>query len=273
MSKWLEVTLPSPPEALEELSVALIAEGFESFQTEDAGIILYLPEDAAGDLRRLRGLCPPLTARTRDEEEWSDAWKQYYKPTPIGNRLLIQPAWLPMENPEGRAVYLNDPGMSFGTGLHPSTRLCLEMLETLDLPGKRVLDVGCGSGILALCALILGAESAAGVDIDPNAARTAEANARLNGVEGRFAARAGDFLTDRALRDSVKPFDVVFSNIIADVIIPLVPVLAPSGALWVASGVIENRLDDVLTAAEDCGLCIRSVRTESGWAAVMFGRP
>ena len=271
MSKWLEVALPSPPETLEELSAALIAEGFDSFQTEDTAIILYLPPDAADDLRRLRGLCPGLTARTRDDGEWSEAWKQYYKPTPIGQRLLIQPAWLPPENPEGRAVFLNEPGMSFGTGLHPSTRLCLEILETLDLPGKRVLDVGCGSGILSLCALILGADSAVGVDIDPHAARTATENARLNGVEGRFEALAGDFVTDPAPRGSLDTFDIVFSNIIADVIIPLAPILAPSGALWVASGIIESRLDGVLAVAEECGLSVRNVRTESGWAAVMFG--
>jgi ribosomal protein L11 methyltransferase len=264
MSRWLEITLPA------ELQVKLIAEGFESFLEEGDRVILYLPADDADSLAVLRRLSPCMTVRERCEDEWADAWKQYYKPTPIGERLLIQPAWLPLDNPEGRAVYLNDPGMSFGTGLHASTRLCLELLETLDLSDKHILDVGCGSGILGLCALLLGAGGAVGVDIDPYATRTAGENARLNHVDPRFTTFTGDMMSNDSLREMAADFDVIFSNIVADVIIPLAPVLAPSGAVWIASGIIEHRLDDVLRAAEEEGLSARCVRVEDGWAAVLF---
>jgi ribosomal protein L11 methyltransferase len=260
MSKWLEVTLSA------DLQAQLIVNGFDSYIEDENHIILYLSPDDAGGIGLLRRLSPDLQIRERREEEWADAWKQYYMPTPIGKKLLIQPAWAALDNPENRAVYINDPGMSFGTGLHASTRLCLEMLESLKLTGKRVLDVGCGSGILSLCALLLGAESAVGVDVDPYAVRTAEGNARLNGVEDRFSARAEDFLAT----GSAEGFDIVFSNIIADIIIPLVPVIAPSCAIWIASGIIEHRLDDVLSAAESAGLTAQTENTEDGWSAVLF---
>jgi ribosomal protein L11 methyltransferase len=261
----------------EDIMAKLIMQGFESFVTDDTGLTLYLSPDVPGGLDRLRGICPSVSVRERCEDEWADAWKRYYKPTPIGGRLLIQPAWLADELPPSsdRAVYLNDPGMAFGTGLHASTRLCLEILETLDLAGKRVLDVGCGSGILGLCALLLGAKNAVGVDIDPYAVRTAKANALLNGEEGRFAAFTGDYLNDSGARSSAGGFDIVFSNIVADVIIPLVSVLAPNigpDSTLVASGIIEHRLDDVLSAAEGAGLDARTVRVEDGWAAVVFQR-
>ncbi|MDR0293252.1 MAG: 50S ribosomal protein L11 methyltransferase [Oscillospiraceae bacterium] len=302
MSKWNEITLPVTPETLENLTARLVAEGFESFQIvdgkdieiarpawelfdaellHDAGcrIVLYLPAGDRDGLARLRDLCPGMTARERDEEEWADAWKQYYKPMPVGERLLIQPAWLPPDNPGDRAVFLNDPGMSFGTGLHASTRLCLEMLESMrdaggGVPYKRVLDIGCGSGILSLCALLLGGESAAGVDIDPLAVRTAEKNARLNGVEERFTAFAGNYLSDEALRRAAGGFDLVFSNIVADIVIALVPLLAPFRARcrWVASGIIEERLEDVLSAARAAGLEAREIRVSEGWAAALFFR-
>jgi ribosomal protein L11 methyltransferase len=260
MSRWLEVTVPA------DLHVKLIAEGFESYAEEDGEIILYLPHGDEKSLESLRRMAPGLMVRERREEEWADNWKRYYKPTPIGDRLLIQPAWAEPVNPQDRAVYLNDPGMSFGTGLHASTRLCLEMLESVGLTGKRVLDIGCGSGILGLCALLLGAERAFGTDIDRYAVRTAIANAVLNGVEDRYEAEAGDFLDG----GSAEGFDLVFSNIIADVIIPLVPIISKSKALWVASGIIEHRLDEILDAAEGHMMDVRAVRVEDGWAAVML---
>ncbi|MCL2002438.1 MAG: 50S ribosomal protein L11 methyltransferase [Oscillospiraceae bacterium] len=268
VKRWLEVSLPAPPDAQEELLARLIAEEFEGFQIEESCVVVYLPADDVSRLAVLRRLSPSLTARERGEEEWADAWMRYYKPTPIGSRLLIQPAWLPLENPENRAVYLNDPGMSFGTGLHASTRLCLEILESLEPKGWRVLDVGCGSGILGLCALLLGAESAVGVDIDAYAVRTALENALLNGMESKFTAYAEDFLTS----GSVDGFDIIFSNIIADAIIPLVPIVAPAGSIWVASGIIEHRLDEVLSIAEAAGLNAPVIRIEDGWAAVLFSQ-
>ena len=270
---WLEVSVPAPLETQDELLAKLIMEGFEYFHLEEDCVKLYFYPHDTGELERFQGLVPSVSIAERCEDEWAEAWKRYYKPAPIGEKLLIQPAWLEVE-PTSRAVYLNDPGMAFGTGLHASTRLCLEILESLDLSGKRVLDIGCGSGILGLCALLLGAEGAVGVDIDPYAVRTAKENAMLNGVDGRFAALAGDYLTDNPVRDTAGEFDVAFSNIVADIIIPLVPVITPrlkDGAQWITSGIIEHRLDDVLSAAEDAGLTAKTVRVEDGWAAVVFG--
>jgi ribosomal protein L11 methyltransferase len=273
VKNWLEISIPAPPEAQDDVMARLIMEGFESFHIEESCIKLYLSPDDNGGLDRLRGSVHSFSVSPRREEEWAEAWKRYFNPTPIGKRILIQPAWMEYEPPADRAVYLNDPGMAFGTGLHASTRLCLEILESLDVKGKQVLDIGCGSGILGICALLLGAPGAVGVDIDPYAVRTAGENARLNGMDGRFSVFAGDYLTDSSVRSSAGGFNLVFSNIVADVIIPLASVLAPAvqgGAVWVASGIIGHRLDDVLSAAEESGLTARTVRVEDSWAAVVF---
>ena len=293
MSKWLEIVLPATPESLDDLTARLISEGFDSFQIIDARdldqarpawelfdeelfscadcrVVLYVSVTARKTLTRLRTLCPGLTVRIRDEEEWADAWKKYYHPLPVGARLLIQPSWLPLDNPERRFVFVNNPGMSFGTGLHASTRLCLEALEAAEVKGKSVLDIGCGSGILGLCALKLGAKSATGVDIDPVAVQTAVENAALNGLRDSFAALTGDFLADDSLRDVVGGgYDIIFSNIVADIVIALAPLvktrLAP-GAAWIVSGIIETRWSDVLTAAKREGFTPRDVRERDGWA-------
>lgn len=299
MSRWIEVTLPATPDTLDDITARLIAEGFESFQIVDrrdldaarpawelfdeellrddtCKVVLYLPEGDEESFSVLRQLFPDAMCggTPRNEEEWADAWKQYYKPTPVGVRLLIQPAWLPLEDTEGRAVFLNNPGMSFGTGLHASTRLCLELLESENIAGRRVLDIGCGSGILGLCGLVLGAESAVGVDIDPSAAETARENARLNGVDSRYTAFAGDYLSDDSLRQSVGTgYDMIFSNIVADIIIALAPLIAPqlqSNTGWVVSGIIEPRLDDVLNAAKKENLTAAQILHQDGWCAVRF---
>lgn len=212
------------------------------------------------------------------EEDWANNWKQYYKPTPVGSRLLILPRW--KERPEtDRVVFLNDPGMSFGTGTHASTRLALEAVERLTESGMRVLDLGCGSGILAVCALLLGAGEAELVDIDPAAARIAMQNAALNGVEGRAHADAGDVLHDTRLRAALEasaPYDLVLANIVADVIIPLAPLaarLAAPEAHFVTSGIIEPRLPDVLAALEAAGFTENRVSRAEGWCSVDSARP
>lgn len=208
------------------------------------------------------------------EEDWSTAWKQYYKPTPIGERLLILPAW--EERPEtDRVVFLNNPGMSFGTGTHASTRMALKSVEKLTENGARVLDLGCGSGILAICALLLGAAAAEMVDIDPAAARISIENAKLNGVDARCTAYAGDLLSDDALRGRLLEhgkYPLVLANIVADVIIPLCPFAAEAvadGGAFVTSGVIEPRLPDVLAALEASGFTDNTVSTDEGWCSIV----
>lgn len=299
MSQWLEISLPATPDTLDALTAALAAHGFDSFQVEDSRdfteyspfwdmaddalirhytsvcrIIVYLPDipESLPQLELLKTLCPALELQNKADEDWAENWKQYYKPLPIGNRLLIQPAWLPTENLENRAVFLNNPGMSFGTGLHASTRLCLQMTDGMTLEGQRVLDIGCGSGILSLCALLLGAEAAVGIDIDPLAAGVAKENAKANGLSERFSSRTGNFIEDITLRKEIEnDYGLVFSNIVADVIIALAPMAGAfvrGDGYWVVSGIISPRLPDVSKAVATAGFSIKEHRSEDGWEAL-----
>lgn len=183
------------------------------------------------------------------EDDWLNNWRKYFRPTPIGERLLINPSWYTDTDPEGRAVLNIDPGLAFGTGKHETTRLCMEALERHISGGESVLDVGCGSGILGIAAVLLGAGSAFGVDIDETAVRTANENAAVNGVADRFTAIAGDLV------DKVEgKYDIVVANIVADAIIALsasVPRFMKDGALYIVSGIIDFRADDVISAIQD----------------------
>lgn len=207
------------------------------------------------------------------EEEWSTAWKDYYHPTPIGKRLVVCPTWEEYAPKENELVMRLDPGMAFGTGTHHTTRLCAGMLEEVVTPGCRLLDMGTGSGILSIAALLLGAKEAVGVDIDPVAARTAGENARLNGFgPERFTPVCGDLVHDRKLSEGLGGgFDVIAANIVADVIIALAPAfprhLKPGGAA-VCSGVILPRRDEVIAALEGRGLAIVRVEEADGWCAI-----
>ena len=180
-----------------------------------------------------------------NEEDWAENWKKFFHPVKIGKRVLIRPEWESCDNPEGRVVLLIDPGMSFGTGTHETTKLCIEALDEHIKDGAAVLDIGCGSGILSVAALLLGAASAVGVDIDSNAVETAYKNAKLNGLsKERFGAYTGDILTDEACALSFKQeIDVVIANIVADVIIPLcglVPGFLNKDGIFISSGIIAS---------------------------------
>ena len=208
------------------------------------------------------------------EEDWENNWKQYYQPIPIGTRLLVVPEWLHPENPEHRIPVRLDPGMIFGTGSHASTRMCLMELERLVRGGEQVLDLGSGSGILSIAALLLGAARATGVDIDPKAEDIARENAAFNDLHGAvFTARTGNVLGDEAFYASLGPGqnDLVLANIVADVIIPLAPkvpaLLAPRGH-FVCSGVLNTRLPEVLEALDAAGLAVESTRQENDWCRI-----
>ena len=203
------------------------------------------------------------------DEDWENNWKQYYRPLPIGEKLLVVPAWEDAEE-EGRVVLRLDPGLIFGTGSHATTRMCLEKLEQLYVPDKRVLDLGCGSGILAIGALLLGCGSAMGCDIDPKAPDVAAENAALNGIgPERFTVYAGDVLTDRGMRAALgSGYDIVLANIVADVIIPLAPLarnyLRADGD-FVCSGVIDGRQAEVEAALRRAGFRIVDHLCEEEW--------
>ena len=205
------------------------------------------------------------------EEDWENSWKQYYQPIPVGDRILIVPEWLHPENPEGRIPVVLDPGMIFGTGAHASTQMCLQALETTIHGGEKVIDLGSGSGILSIAALLLGAERAVGVDIDPKAEDIARENAALNGLTApAFSAVTGNVIGDKdmMLKLSEEKYDVVLANIVADVIIPLAPVVpnfVKKDGRFICSGILNTRLGEVVAAIEAAGLTVLEKQEKNDW--------
>lgn len=197
-------------------------------------------------------------------EDWENNWKQYFHPIPVGQKLLIRPTWEDEYDPMGRTVLNIEPGLAFGTGTHETTRLCLETLEKYITPETEVLDVGCGSGILSIASLLLGAKSATGVDIDALAVKTAEENGEANGLhEPQLKFLQGN-LTDKV---SGK-YDVVVANIVADIIILFCKDVAKfmkDDAVFITSGIIDTREQDVIDAFEKYGFTVKARHTEKGW--------
>ncbi len=297
---WIEITIQSTPETLEECTAKLTALGFDSFQIEDqrdieayspywemvdedllkhfegaCRILLYLSEtaDSKDGIDLLRREFQVSGERVVKEEDWAENWKQYYKPLFIGENLVIHPEWEPFGDYTGKTVYISNPGMSFGTGLHSSTRLCLELLANQRLNGVNVLDIGCGSGILGVSSLLLGAEKAMLLDIDQLAADIASESAKKNSVSHKCTVLAGDFLTSEKLRKTVGlGYELVLSNIVADVLIALAPymtkLVSPTGR-WISSGIIDTRLNEVLDAVKAVGFRHIEVKEENGWAAIL----
>lgn len=237
------------------------AQGFEQLNEIKARLIRLKQETAGIDLGRLS-----IETSVLNEEDWSTAWKKYYHPVRVGRRLVVVPCWEDYEVKSGEVKLTLDPGMAFGTGTHETTRLCMTLLEDCVNSGSKMLDIGTGSGILAIAALLLGAKSAVGVDIDELAVKIAGENAELNGVLDRLSLHCGD-LTEKV---SGK-FDVICANIVADVIIRLsgdVAQFMDDSSVLLVSGIIEERCSEVCSALTSAGLCITNQITENGWAAV-----
>ncbi len=213
---------------------------------------------------------------TVKEEDWENNWKQYFKPIYVGDRLVIKPEWETISDADGKIVFNIDPGMTFGSGQHETTRLCVETLDTLVKKGDKVLDLGCGSGILSIISLMLGAGEARAVDIDPNCKKIAYSNAALNGItQDVYTVLDGNILTDEDFKaDTQKsgPYDIVVANIVADVIIPLasdVRRYIKADGVFVASGIIEMRIDEVKKAIEDNGFTIQEIKKENDWYCII----
>ena len=199
-----------------------------------------------------------------NQEDWETGWKKYYHPMDIGNNLAVCPSW---ENYEtDRKVLKLDPGMAFGTGTHETTYLCLEVLDREIKGGERVLDVGTGSGILGIGAILLGAADVEGVDIDPTAVKVAIENAQLNGVEDKFEIKVGD-LADQASGT----YDIVVANIVANAVMMLsgvVPQFLKKGGLYITSGIIDTRKDEVVACLENLGFEILKIHEKNGWVCI-----
>ena len=210
-----------------------------------------------------------LTMDNVADADWENNWKQFYKPMEIGDRLLVVPEWEQASDPERITLRLN-PGLTFGTGSHATTRLCLTALESRIRGGEKVLDLGCGSGILSIAALLLGADRAVACDIDEKCMDVAYENAALNGVgRDRYTVRWGDVVTDQALRQELGgPYDVVVANIVADVIKALASTVRPlvkEGGIFLCSGIIDDRAEEVAQCLRDNGWTIAETRSSEGW--------
>ena len=260
-----------------------VDEGLEQSMAGKCRITFYLEDSEAGyrtlamtriALQPFKEAHPafgslPLTMENVEDADWENNWKAFYKPMEIGERLIVIPDWEEAD-PHGRVALRLNPGLIFGTGSHATTRLCLQALERLVQPGMRVLDLGCGSGILSIAALLLGADSAFGCDIDDKAVDVAYENAALNGIgKDRYTVRAGDVLSDRKLRaDMGAGYDIVVANIVADVIIALAAtardLMAPDG-YFLCSGIIDDRAAEVKGKLVENGFTILEENTSEGW--------
>ena len=265
-----------------------VDEDLEASMKGKSRITFYLPADGDGfdQLAHLRTALQGfkdahagkygtllMTLENLKDADWENNWKQYYQPLPIGEKLLVVPEWLHPENPEHRVEVLLDPGMIFGTGAHASTQMCMRELERAIQGGEHVLDLGSGSGILSITAILLGAAHATGVDIDPKAEDIARENAAINQIfADRFTAVTGDVIGDKAMMESLKGhYDVVLANIVADVIIPLsrvVPEFLQEDSIFICSGILNTRLPEVLDALEKNGLQILSTEQQEDWCRV-----
>lgn len=308
---WLEITIETDASGIEETAAMLTAGGFSDLVLEDQAefesfleenracwdyideqlqqklqglsrIRLYLEDTDKAGLARLQALLEQndlsMRARTMADVDWEESWKENYPPLPVGNRLVVVPYWLADQDRDGRLPVILDPGLTFGTGAHPSTQMVMEVMEGSVSPGAACLDLGSGSGILSICALRLGAKTAVGVDIDPKAEDAARQNAALNGYGApAFTALTGNVTGDRKLMETLsrEHYDVVLVNIVADVIIGLAPVLPGflgPDSLLICSGILDTRLADVVGALTQAGLTVTGTKEKEDWRCVCAKR-
>ena len=315
---WLELTVSTVSGSIEDVAAALTAAGFADLVLEDqtefedflednraywdyidetlqeklqglSCIKLYLETTDTASLQRLKGVLENLRQHHADwgelalsvkplpDTDWEESWKENYPPQPIGESLVVLPYWQADMETDRRKIIL-DPGLTFGTGAHPSTQMVMEFMEKLVHPGAKCLDLGSGSGILSIAALRLGASSAIGVDIDPKAENIARENAAYNGFAApEFTALTGNVTEDKAMMEQLAAaeYDIVLVNIVADVIIGLSPVLPhflKENSLLLCSGILDTRLADVTAALERAGLTVTDIHAKEDWRSLCAKR-
>ena len=308
--QWLEITVQTTGAQIEDVAAALTAAGFSDLVLEDqqefesfldenraywdyidedlqqqlqglSQIKLYLEETDQAGLARLQQLAESLglTLQTSllAETNWEESWKENYPPQEVGDRLVVLPYWRSQEFGDRLPIIL-DPGLTFGTGAHPSTQMVMQTMEGMEGTFKNCLDLGSGSGILSITALRLGAKSAIGVDVDPKAEDIARENAAYNGFASpEFTALTGNVTEDKALMAELasREYDLVLVNIVADVIIGLSPVLPDfltDNSILICSGILDTRLQDVENALQKVGLTIVQTHAKEDWRCVVAKR-
>jgi len=254
-------------------------------------ITVYLPQNEQGAdmLHSVRAMLAEMKSADTDgtfgrleaelasirEEDWANNWKQYFKPLTVGEKLLIKPSWETVPDNEMRKILEIDPASSFGTGQHNTTQLCLELIEKHLREGDTLLDLGCGSGILSIAAVLLGADSIKAVDIDENSVKIARENAEKNNIPKEiYSAYCGNIIEDENLvRQLGSGYQVVCANIVADVLIAMSkrfkPFLADNGTL-IISGIIDSRKDEVLDTIKGCGFELIEISEKEDWVAAAF---
>jgi len=304
---WLEITIDTVSEKIDHVVTNLTAAGFSDLVIEDqeefetfldqnraywdyidedlqeqlqglSRIKLYLEDTDAAGMKRLEQQMEKLNLSMKiaalADVNWEESWKDSYPPQEVGNSLVVLPYWLADSYEGSRKPIVLDPGLTFGTGAHPSTQMVMETMENAVQPGWKCLDLGSGSGILSLVALRLGAASAVGIDIDPKAEGIARENAGYNGFAApEFTALTGNVTEDKALMDQLaaEAYDLVLVNIVADVIIGLAPILPKfltEKSLLICSGILDVRLEEVIAALENAGLRITAVKEKEDWRCV-----
>lgn len=308
---WLEITVNTRGRDTESVAAVLTAAGFSDLVVEDqqefetfldqnraywdyideelqqqlqglSQIKLYLEDTDIAGLARLNEIvqAQQLSMETSalPDTDWAESWKDNYPAVEVGKNFVVLPYWLASSDDSGRLPVVLDPGLTFGTGAHPSTQMVMEFMEETVTPGSVCLDLGSGSGILSIAALRLGAKSAIGVDIDPKAEDIARENAAYNHFGNpEFTALTGNVTADRPLMDrlSKERYDVVLVNIVADVIIGLAPVLPAfltEDSILICSGILHDRLGDVTAALERSGLTVTATRAKEDWRSITAKR-
>ena len=303
---WLEITIDTAAEKINSVVTVLTAKGFSDLVIEDqeefetfleenkaywdyideefqeklqglSHIKLYLEDTDKTGMERLEKavaeLKLPMTVAPLAEVDWEESWKDNYPPQEVGEKIVVLPYWLADDETDRLKVIL-DPGLTFGTGAHPSTQMVMEKMEEVVQPGFKCLDLGSGSGILSIAALRLGAESAIGIDIDPKAEDIARENAAYNGFAApAFTALTGNVTEDKALMEKLAAdeYDLVLVNIVADVIIGLSPVLPnflTEKSTLICSGILDVRLEEVCAALKQAGLTVTAVKAKEDWRSV-----